>query len=172
VASINQTLWDDIFVILKDINYTTNTTLEYKLDLINYTTWQSWIMLQNLTIGNVSVTADVNWTEGLPYIWNASNTWQVDYQLLSMAGEGINLVTETYLCLDNSTLQTTMNVTNCVQGTCDTYNRTATKLCGWGCANNQCLPQPQFQYMYAIAFALVIIGLMILVWRGTRKGGI
>jgi len=172
VASINQTLIDDIFVILKDINFTTNTTLEYKLDLINYTTWQSWVMLQNLTIGNVTVTASVNWTEGVPIIWNASGKSQVDYQLLSMSSEGIQMITESYLCLSNFTLQSTMNVTNCVQGTCDTYNRTATKLCEWGCANNQCLPQPQFQYMYAIAFALVVVGLMILVWRGTRKGGV
>jgi len=168
VASINQTLWDDIFVILKDINFTTNTTLEYKLDLINYTTWQSWVMLQNLTVGNVSVTANVNWTEGVPYIWNASNPSKIQHDLVSLANQGIQLVGESYLCLDNSTLQITMNVTNCIQGVCNTYNKTTTTLCAWGCANNQCLPQPTIQFGIAIGIVLMLAGFIYLAWRATK----
>lgn len=171
VASINDTLWNEIFVILKDINYTTNTTLEYKLDLINYTTWNSWVMLQNLTIGNVSVTANVNWTEGVPYIWNLSNPVKVQHDLLSLANQGIQLVSETYLCLaDNVTLQTTMNVTNCIQGICDTYNRTATTICAWGCANNQCIPQPTIQYFTILGIVLLIAGISYIIWKSGGKG--
>jgi hypothetical protein len=168
VASINQTLWNDIFVILKDINFTTNTTLENKLDLINYTTWQSWIMLQNLTIGNVSVTASVNWTEGVPYIWNYSNPALIQHDLLALSNQGIELVTESYVCLNNVTLQTTMNVTNCIEGTCQNYVRPITKICEWGCANNQCLPQPSIQYGLAIAVIFLLIGILYMGWRATR----
>jgi hypothetical protein len=157
--------FNDLYVILKDINYTTNTTLEYKLDLINYTTWQSWIMLQNLTIGNVSVTANVNWAEGVPIIWNASGQPQIDYNLLSLSDKGIQLTTETLTCLSNTTLQHMLNITNCIQGTCQNYNQAMTEACSWGCANNQCIPAPQFQYMFAIGFALILIGVIYAGWR-------
>jgi hypothetical protein len=165
VASINQTLWDDIFVILKDINYTTNTTLEYKLDLINYTTWDTWLIIQNLTVGNVSVTANINWTQGLDYIWNASSPQKINYDFLSYSDEGIELVAENYLCLDNSTLQIGMNITKCFQGICNTINQTTTQICSWGCANNQCLPAPTFQYMYAVGFVLILFGLIYVMWK-------
>jgi hypothetical protein len=157
--------YNDLYVILKDINFTTNTTLEYKLDLINYTTWQSWIMLQNLTIGNVSVTANVNWAEGVPIIWNASGQPQIDYNLLSLSDKGIQLTTETLTCLSNTTLQHMLNITNCIQGTCQNYNQTIVETCSWGCGNNQCIPAPQFQYMFAIGFALILIGVIYVGWR-------
>jgi len=157
--------YNDLYVILKDINYTTNTTLEYKLDLINYTTWQTWMMIQNLTIGNVSVAANVNWTEGVQLIWNASGQSQIDYNLLSLSDKGIQLTTETLTCLSNTTLQHMLNITNCIQGTCQNYNQAMTEACSWGCANNQCIPAPQFQYMFAIGFALILIGVIYAGWR-------
>jgi hypothetical protein len=169
VASINQTLWNDIFVILKDINFTTNTTLEYKLDLINYTTWQSWMILQNLTIGNVSVTANVNWTEGVPIIWNASGQSQINYSLLSLSQEGIQLVVETLTCLDNTTLIHTMNITNCVFGQCLDSVKNITETCAHGCANNMCVPPQTIQFSLAIAVALMITGLIWFVWRTVKR---
>ncbi|MEO0077252.1 MAG: hypothetical protein ABIK19_06260, partial [candidate division WOR-3 bacterium] len=165
VASINQTLWNDIIEMLKDINYTTNTTLEYKLDLINYTTWHSWIMLQNLTIGNVTVSASINWTEGLDYIWNATTPQKIKHDLLSLSQQGIQMVGESYVCLDNMTLQTTMNITNCMFGICENYNRTITTICAWGCQNNQCLPQPSIQFGIAILIVLIISLIIYLIWR-------
>jgi hypothetical protein len=170
VASINQTLWNDIFVILKDINFTTNTTLEYKLDLINYTTWQSWIMLQNLTIGNVSVLASVNWTEGLPFIWNATGQPQVNYSLLSLSSEGIQMVVETLTCIDNNTLMHTMNVTNCVFGQCLDSVRNITETCVHGCANSQCIPTPTIQFSLAIAVVFFLAGIIYLAIRAVRTG--
>jgi|GEM_PF-4473012 len=168
VASINQTLWDDIFVILKDINFTTNTTLEYKLDLINYTTWQSWIMLQNLTIGNVSVTANVNWTEGVPIIWNATGKDQINYNLLSLSQNGIQMVVETLTCIDNTTLVHQMNITNCIFDTCVNTARNLTETCVYGCTNNMCLPPTYFQYGLAIPIILILAGFIYLAWRTLR----
>jgi len=170
VASINQTLWDDIFVILKDINFTTNTTLEYKLDLINYTTWQSWIMLQNLTVGNVSVTANVNWTEGVPIIWNASGQSQINYSLLSLSQEGIQLVVETLTCVSNTTLIHTMNVTNCVMGQCLDSVKNITESCAYGCANNMCVPAPTIQYFSILGVILLIAGVTYVIWKAGGKG--
>jgi hypothetical protein len=160
--------FQELFVILTDINYTTNSTLEYKLDLINYTTWQSWMILQNLTIGNLTVFANINWSEGVPFIWNASGQSQINFSLLSLSNEGIQLVVETLTCVDNSTLMHTLNVTNCVLGQCLDSVKNITETCVHGCSNNMCIPPPQFAYMYAIGFALVIIGVMYVGWRAWK----
>jgi hypothetical protein len=168
VSGINQTLVDEVIVLLKDINLTTNTTLENKLDFINSTTWQTWITLQNITLGNVTVFAEINWTEGLPYIWNASGQNQINYSLLELSNGGIDLTVETLVCADNSTLIHTMNVTNCIFGQCLDSLRNITETCVYGCANNQCIPAPTFQYAYAIGLILIISGFIYLVWRSVR----
>jgi hypothetical protein len=164
ILDLNSSLfqyYQDLYVILTDINYTTNTTLELKMDFINSTTWQTWLLLQNLTIGNVSVSANVNWTQGY-----------LETSVLSFSdkinGEGIDLFTETLTCLSNTTLQHLFNGTKCLQGSCFGYNETTSEICQWGCGNNACLPAPPFQYMAAIGFALMVIGGMYVAWRATK----
>jgi hypothetical protein len=169
VASINQTLLDDIFVILKDINFTTNTTLENKIDFMNSTTWQTWVLLQNLTVGNVTVSAVVNWSEGIPYIWNASGQAQINYSLLSLSNEGIQLVVETAICSDNWTLTHIMNVTNCVMGQCTDSVRNITETCARGCANSQCIPTPTIQYFSVLGIVLLLAGVIYVVWKAGGK---
>jgi hypothetical protein len=165
--------FQQMLVLLQDLNFTTNTTLENKLDLINSTTWQSWLMLQNLTIGNVSVLANVNWTEGLPFIWNASGQPQINYTLLGLSNQGINLVVETLACIDNTTLMHTMNVTNCVFGQCMDSIRHIPETCANGCANNMCVPIPTVQFSLAISIVLFLGGILYLVIRELKspKGG-
>lgn len=153
--------YQQMLVLLNDLNYNINTTQELKLDFINSTTWQTLLLLQNLTIGNVSVAANVNWTQGY-----------LETSVLSFSdkinGEGIDLFTETLTCLSNTTLQHLFNGTKCLQGSCFGYNETTSEICQWGCGNNACLPAPPFQYMAAIGFALMVIGGMYVAWRATK----
>jgi hypothetical protein len=153
--------FQDLYVILKDINYTTNTTLEYKLDLINSTTWDTLLLLYNLTIGNVSVTADVNWTEGYLTTSVLSFSDQIN-------NEGIDLFTETLTCLSNSTLQHWFNGTKCIQGVCHAYNETVTEFCNYGCAASQCIPQPHVQYFYALGVIFLLAGVMYVVLKAGK----
>jgi len=148
-------------VLLNNINYGINTTLENKLDYINATTWQTLLLLQNLTIGNVSVMADVNWTEGYKNLTFLSFSDKI-------GGEGITLTSETLICSSNTTLQHLINATQCSQGYCWTGNSTITETCLHGCANNMCIPAPQIQFASAIIFALLIIGGIVLTWKAAK----
>jgi hypothetical protein len=153
--------FQDLYVILKDINYTTNSTLEYKLDFINSTAWNTWLLLQNLTIGNVSVSANVNWTEG--YLTTSVLSFSD-----KINNEGIDLFTETLTCLSNSTLQHWFNGTKCIQGVCHAYNETITEFCMNGCANSQCVPAPHVQYAYALGIIFLLAGVIYAVWKAGK----
>lgn len=141
-TNINQSQLDPLINYLITINGTA-----YQ---INYTTWQSWMMLQNLTLGNVSVSADVNWTEGY-----------VETALLSFSdnidGEAIELQTETLSCISNTTLQHSINGTKWINGVWYPFNETATELCQFGCANSMCSPSPLNGALYFFAFIAVIL---------------
>lgn len=160
--------FQELYVILTDLNYTTNTTLENKLDLINYTTWQSWMILQNLTVGNLTVFASINWTEGIPYIWNATGQAQINYSLLSLSQQGIQLIVETTACVNNSTLMHYLNVTNCVFGNCLSNMNQIPEYCARGCANNVCIPEPTVQYFTMLGVLLLIAGAMYFAWRASK----
>jgi hypothetical protein len=162
--------FQQMLVLLQDINFSVNNTLENKLDFINHTTWQSWILLQNLTVGNITVMASVNWTEGLPFIWNATGQNQINYTLLGLSNEGIQLVVETLTCVSNTTLMHTLNVTNCVLGQCLDNVKNISETCANGCANNMCVPIAPIQYGLAIAAVMMISGFLFLGYRALRKG--
>jgi hypothetical protein len=119
------------------------------------------LLLQNLTIGNVSVMADVNWTEGYKNLTFLSFSDKI-------GGEGITLTSETLTCLTNTTLQHSINATQCSQGYCWTGNSTIVETCLNGCANNMCIPAPQIQFASAIIFALLVIGGIVLTWKAAK----
>jgi len=148
-------------VLLNDLNYGINTTLENKLDFINSTTWQTLLLLQNLTIGNVSVSAVVNWTEGYKNLTFLSFSDKI-------GGDGITLTSETLTCISNTTLQHIINATQCSQGMCWQGNSTITEICEFGCKMNQCVPVPQLQYMTAIGIAMIIFGGIYVAYRAWK----
>jgi hypothetical protein len=118
-------------------------------------------LLQNLTIGNVSVAANVNWTEGYLETSVLSFSDQIN-------NEGIELFTETLTCLSNTTLQHWFNGTKCIQGVCHAYNETVTEFCNYGCAASQCIPAPHMQYFYALGIIFLLVGVIYAVWKGGK----
>jgi hypothetical protein len=123
----------------------------------------------NLTIGNVTVSASVNWTEGKVQMNNISNPTIVEAELLTFAGRDetpVETISRSY-CLDNSTLAYDRNTTRCWMNQCFTINDTLTEVCDYGCYLGNCNPEP-FDRMTFLAliflFVIVVIVLMALAY--------
>ena len=145
----------EIIAYLSEINDTTGDTIVAYLKEINET-------LYNLTIGNITVSAYVNWTEGTVKMNNISNPVVVESQLMTFAGRDqtpVQTISHTY-CIDNTTLAYDINITRCWLDQCFTINETITEICDYGCYNNKCNPEPFNKMMF---LALIFIGAMAVI---------
>jgi len=178
----------EIQLYLADIDTTTNNNYNWLTGMVNLSAFDVWsysnrtltdynqteiinllnsinTTLYNLTIGNITVSAYVNWTEGVVQMNNISNPTVVEAQVLSFAGANQDdVVTTTYqYCIDNMTLGYDINTTRCWLSNCYTINETVTEPCDYGCYNHQCNPKPFDRTLFLIGiFALIFAGLVII----------
>jgi len=170
LTDYNQT---EIISLLKEINATTgiihvtvfqigNTTNE-----INQTTHNTYDLLYNLTIGNITVSAYVNWTQGVVEMHDYDKPEVQQADILSFAASQSNPVQEishTY-CLNNDTLAYDINTTKCVLDKCYTITQTIPKICDYGCYQGRCNPAPfeRVTFVMEIMFIMFIV-IVILVF--------
>jgi len=173
---------------LADINDTTNNNYNWLVGMVNLSASEVWsysnrtltdynqteiinllnninTTLYNLTIGNISVSAYVNWTEGVVQMNNISNPTVVEAQVLTFAGANQDdVVTTTYqYCIDNMTLGYDINTTRCWLNNCYTINETTPVPCDYGCYNHQCNPEPFDRTMFLILIFIFIIGGLVVI---------
>lgn len=146
--------------------------LEGKIDVINYTSWNTWVLLNNLTVGNVTVSAYINLTQLQEAVWNKTSESKINHDLLSLADGVIQQVIPTDTCVDNTTLNHNFNITECLSGVCHNYYRDTTEVCNYGCYENACIPAPQDRttlILLTILLAGVIMGMIILAYNKMVK---
>jgi len=150
--------------------YATRTLTDYNqsemfhyLWYINTTTWDTnyWAkennaMLYNITLGNVTIYAYLNWTRLTEEVWNKTNPAKIKHDLLSFADDKVQTLVTTQYCSDNTTLVMVSNVTNCVLGQCYSYNITNTKICDYGCIEDRCKPEPLYTNLLIIIIIIII----------------
>lgn len=144
-------------------SYSTRTLTDYNQSEIIGLLNNINLTMYNLTIGNISVSAYVNWTEGVVQMNNISNPTVVEAQVLSFAGANQDdIITTTYqYCIDNMTLGYDINTTRCWLNQCYTINETRPLPCDYGCYNHQCNPEPFDRTLFLIGiFALIFAGLV------------
>lgn len=148
---------DDIDDILID-----TTTIINDIDDVYNVTEEVWWLVWNLSIGNVSVTADVNWTEGAVEMNDISNPTIVESQLLTFAGRDqtpVQVVSRTY-CVNNATIAYDINTTRCWLDQCMTLNETITDVCEYGCYQGECNPKPFDRTLFIM---LIFVGVTIMI---------
>ena len=157
IDSINSSIFNKLYLIQGDLNQINST-----LNVVNTTAWDIdyWVkqnhdILLNLTLGNVSVFADINWTMLREQVWNKTSEEKVQSDLLSLADNDIQLVTQSYYCANDTTLAQSINITRCIFGTCYSNIETSYKTCDNGCAMNECR-QPQY-ITYGIILIIIVI---------------
>lgn len=170
LTDYNQT---EIISLLQEINATTgiirvtvfhigNTT-----DEINQTTHNTYDLLYNLTIGNVTVSAYVNWTQGVVEMHDYNKPEVQHADILSFAASQSNPVQEIShaYCLNNDTLAYDINTTKCVLDKCYTITQTIPKVCDYGCYQGRCNPAPfeRVTFVMEIMFIMFIV-IVILVF--------
>jgi hypothetical protein len=136
---MQQLLWNSTNRTLTDYNL--SGVLNY-LSMINDTNGVIYGILYNLTIGNVSVTAMVNWSEGVQHIYNLSAPVVAEANVLSLASKEVQTVVDHQFCIDNVTLGITTDVQQCFAGKCYNYTYNQTTVCDYGCYQNDCNPKP------------------------------
>lgn len=120
--------------------------------------------MYNLTIGNVSVSAYVNWTEGAVKMNNITDPIIIESQLLTFAGRDqtpVETISRSY-CLDNSTLAYDRNTTRCWLDDCYTINDTFTEVCDYGCYQGNCNPEPFDRMTFLVFIFLFVIVVIVL----------
>jgi hypothetical protein len=148
--SVNQSIFNKLYLIQGDLSYINTTTID-----TDYWVKQNYAILVNLTLGNVTVFADLNWTRLREEVWNKTSQEKIESDLLSLSDNEVQLVVTTQDCLNDTTLLFTHQVQRCILGYCINETLTETAPCTYGCANHQCRPDPMWMYGMLI---LIIIG--------------
>lgn len=168
IANLNDLSASDVW------SYASRTLTDYnQTEIINLLNNINTTMY-NLTIGNITVSASVNWTEGTVEMNNISNPTVIESQLLTFAGRD-QTPTQSFsraYCMDNSTLAYDINTTRCFLDQCFTINETFTEICDYGCYQGSCNPEPfdriTFLALLIVAIMVVIIGMAFAYDRFSR----
>ncbi len=119
---------------------------------INKTIW-------NITIGNLSVQADVNWTDGVVKFNNFTDPVVVTANIMGYTAYSSPEVESTYsVCIDNTTLLHTFNTTKCFLGNCFPIESNTTEVCTYGCHVDRCNPAPFDRTLFIF---LVMVGIFL-----------
>lgn len=192
----NHQLLLNISGVVYEINLTSNqilnvsNQLEIKLDVINDTvndikddTTNIIILLNNITVGNVSVTANVNISAIVEAILGAD----VEETIISTSGgkfAGESLLGGVAfaapidsgvasMCIDNQTLLNSVTKLRCVNNVCNTIVSNATVNCPFGCNSglqpNECFPsKSQSNIFYFVILVAVVFILIVLISKYRR----
>jgi hypothetical protein len=132
---------------------------------VNATATDIYNLLYGLSIGNVSVSANVNWTEGELVLYNASSQVQGLAEVLRYQAQNVQIVTTTDTCSDPNTLNHHVNTTNCIAEHCYTSEFDSKETCLYGCKNNICVPPPWMSIGIGLIIALIISVTVYWIWR-------
>lgn len=162
----NNTVMMYLYSMQDDIDDIEDNTVQIISDVADVynVTEEVWWLVWNLTVGNVSVTANVNWTEGAVKMNDITDPVIIESQLLTFAGRDqspIEKISDEY-CLNNSTLAYDINTTRCFLDQCFTINETFTVNCDYGCYNGACNPEPFDRSMWLILIFLGVVVVIIL----------
>jgi len=158
----------EILEFLDDMNVTITDNQEEILDEIlnlNLTATDIYNLILNLTLGNVTLQADVNWTEGELVLYNASSTVQGLAEVLRYQAQNVQVVTTTDTCADSVTLNHHVNSTNCIAENCWTNEFDSQEVCLYGCKNNICVPPPWMSIGLGLIIAIIISISVYWAWR-------
>lgn len=141
-------------------------------DDIYNTTNEIWLLVWNLTVGNVSVSANVNWTEGTVEMSNITKPEVLESQFLTFAsstspGES---VTRSY-CLDNTTLIHEINTTKCIFGECFDMSDQLPITCEYGCYQNKCNPEPINKFLMILVFLFGVVIVIVVIALAYNRWG-
>jgi len=170
ISGLNNQTFDYAEAALYNWNLTTRTLTDYnQTGILNYllnintTTWDTnyWVkqnndILINLTLGNVTVFANINWTRLRMEVWNKTTPEKLEHDILSFADDEIVLVETRDFCTDNTTLMHQLNVTRCILSTCWDDNTENPEMCDWGCFENKCRPDPMWSNLWLILIIIMI----------------
>jgi len=159
---------DNTIQIISDVYDVQNTT-----DEIYNQTSEIWWLVWNLTIGNITVNANVNWTEGIEESSNISNPVVLEAQFITFAaatspGES---VTYQYCDTNNVTLINEINTSKCLFGECFSMFDYLNVTCDYGCYENKCNPEPFDKFLLMMIFFLAIIVIVVAVMLAYNRWG-
>lgn len=181
IYSLLQTVDTNVFLNGLAINNVNNNVINLTnlVQHINLTTEQTYSLLQNLTVGNISVIAITNNTAIAEAVWLADvEEFQVSPASAAFPVTGSVLGGVAYaapsdagvnaICVDNSTLMNFVVRTRCVNNICNTLQTNATIQCQYGCNMNEvpnyCNPSPsQTSWYFFIIIAAILVVVIIAV---------
>ncbi|RLG45325.1 MAG: hypothetical protein DRN81_02040 [Thermoproteota archaeon] len=154
----------EVLIYLDYINSTANRTWTH-INIVGNLTDDVYDLVYNLTIGNVSVQADVNWSEGELVLYNITSPVQALTEVVRFQAQDVQVVTTTDTCDDANTLNHHVNTTNCIGDNCFVTEFDSKQTCLYGCTNNMCRPPPYISILVGILIAAVISSLVYWAWR-------
>ena len=148
ILAMNASIWTKLYLIQDELAY------------INFTTWETNWIVKNLTLGNITLTTDINWTRLREEVWNKTSDQKLTHDVLSFADDEVQLVITTQFCIDNTTLAYNHNVSRSILGLTFEDNLEEFQVCDYGCYNNECRQPPWVIYLVAFLLMLVISALI------------
>lgn len=161
----NRTLSDFDFVVTIDDSDILDFLDDMNISLSNQL-YDIHSLILNITIGNVSVSANVDWNEGELVLYNITSPVQQYAQMVSYQSAQTELSVITDICRENNTLEHIVNSTRCFLEQCYQSSYSTYEACAYGCKSNMCLPAPYMSILIAIIIASIVIGVLWFVTRG------
>jgi hypothetical protein len=167
-VNINETNLVNFLTDMNDTITDNQDTILTEILGINTTVSDIYSLVLNLTIGNVTVSAQVNWSEGELVLHNISSPIQQYTDIVSFQSQQTQYTVTTDVCLSNGTLQHIVNSTQCYLNNCYSNIYSSLENCAYGCSNNMCLPAPWMTILIALAISVAVV---VLIYILTRSRG-